>query len=186
MQQLGDEATGDRFDQLDLGRIETGEPLGVPVDLGGTVCLCALAQRSHQGRGLESRRFDAESLDFLANQELTVANLDYPTAADSFDMPLCRIGKRPYLRLHGRNHKAWFSKAGRNETYDYLYSRDELDEIAKRAAALAKHSEGLIAVANNHFQGKEMVNILELKAKITGKPVDAPPLLAQHYPRLRQ
>lgn len=125
-------------------------------------------------------------LAFLNAEHLTVANLDYPTGGDSFDMPLCRVGKRPYLRLHGRNREAWFSKAGRNDTYNYLYSRDELDDIAHRAAALAKESDGLIAVANNHFQGKEMVNILELKSQLTGTPIEAPPLLERHYPRLRR
>lgn len=126
-----------------------------------------------------------EALQFLSGEQLSVANLDYPTSRDSFDLPLCKVGKLRYLRLHGRNRDAWFSQAGRNDTYNYLYSRDELDQIARRTAALAKESEGLIVVANNHFRGKEMVNILELKAKISGSPVSAPPLLKHHYPELR-
>ena len=76
------------------------------------------------------------------------------------------------------------AKAGRDQTYDYLYSRDELDAIARRAAALAKDSDGLIVVANNHFQGQEMTNTLELKAKLLETLVDVPPLLKKTYPRL--
>lgn len=126
-----------------------------------------------------------EALAFLQSLGVSVANLDYPTAADSFTAEQCLVGNLRYLRLHGRNRKAWFdAKAGRDQTYDYLYSRDELDAIARRAAALAKDSDGLIVVANNHFQGQEMTNTLELKAKLLETLVDVPPLLKKTYPRL--
>jgi uncharacterized protein YecE (DUF72 family) len=86
--------------------------------------------------------------------------------------------------MHGRNYRAWFSKAGRDETYNYLYSEDELDRIADRAARLASNSKTLTMVANNHYQGKEAVNILQLKARLTGRKVPTPPLLRGKYPQL--
>ena len=58
-----------------------------------------------------------------------MANLDYPLAKNSFAMRETGIGEHAYLRLHGRNAAAWFDrKAGRDETYNYCYSEDELDE----------------------------------------------------------
>ena len=64
-----------------------------------------------------------------------------------------------------RNRAAWFSKAaGRDETYDYLYSRAELEDIRSRALALATSYRTLTIIANNHFRGKEVASILELPA----------------------
>lgn len=127
----------------------------------------------------------SDALEFLRSLGVTVANLDYPTARDSFNMRNSGIGEHAYLRLHGRNAKAWFSKAGRDETYNYLYSGSELDDIVDRAVELAEMSTTLTLVANNHYQGKEAVNILEIKARATGKKVPVPPPLAEKYPRLK-
>jgi len=128
-----------------------------------------------------------QAMDFLRSLDVTVANLDYPMARNSFSMRHCDVGKHAYLRLHGRNAKAWFNrKAGRDETYNYMYSESELDGIVKRALELASKSQSLILVANNHYQGKEVANTLQLKALSTGNKVPVPPLLAEHYPALKR
>ena len=126
------------------------------------------------------------ALQFLQDLDVTVANLDYPTTRDSFNLHKCRVGKQAYLRLHGRNAQAWFDKgAGRDQTYNYLYSQEELDQIVDRAVDLASTSNSLTIIANNHYQGKEVANALQLKARLTDSPVSVPPLLQQHYPHLR-
>lgn len=127
------------------------------------------------------------ALSFLSGLGVTVANLDYPLARHSFDMRESGVGQHAYLRLHGRNAGAWFnSKAGRDETYNYCYGEDELDDIASRANAIASMSKSLTLVANNHYQGKEMLNALELKAKFVGGKVFTPPDLARKYPRIKK
>lgn len=126
------------------------------------------------------------ALDWLEALGVTVANLDYPLARNSFDLRECRVGVHRYLRLHGRNAAAWFDRcAGRDETYNYLYSKPELEEIRQRAHRLAESAQSLTVIANNHFQGKEVANILQLKALLTGQPVPAPPLLVERYPDLK-
>lgn len=126
------------------------------------------------------------ALEALASLGVTVANLDMPLGRDSFSLELCRVGVHRYLRLHGRNRKAWFDKkAGRDETYDYLYSPDELAHIQARLLALRQHAKSITVVANNHFRGKEVANTLELKSLATGTKVDVPPSLVLEYPRLR-
>jgi uncharacterized protein YecE (DUF72 family) len=105
---------------------------------------------------------------------------------DSFSLRLCTAGEHAYFRLHGRNAKAWFSKSGRDETYNYLYPDREIADIVKRALALAKMSKTLTLVANNHYQGKEMVNALQLKAMLSGARVAVPPPLAAKYPELAE
>lgn len=124
----------------------------------------------------------ADAMAFLGELGVTVANLDYPVGRDSFRHPLCTVGTRAYLRLHGRNAKAWFSKgAGRDETYNYLYNRGELDGIRSRAMELARMSTSLTIVANNHYQGKELVNAIQLRSLLRGHKVPAPPLLMARY-----
>ena len=128
-----------------------------------------------------------DALEALGALDVTVANLDYPLARDSFDLRTCRVGQHAYLRLHGRNAKAWFDRnAGRDETYNYAYSDSELDDIVERAIDIAAHSQTLTLVANNHYQGKEAAAALELKARIAGVPVPVPPILAERYPSLER
>jgi uncharacterized protein YecE (DUF72 family) len=127
----------------------------------------------------------AGALAFLGDTGVTVANLDYPTARNSFNMETRGVGRHAYLRLHGRNAAAWFSKgAGRDETYNYLYNSAEVDGLVARVRELAAMSATLTVIANNHYQGKEAVNALEIKARLTGGRVAVPPLLKERYPRL--
>ena len=53
-------------------------------------------------------------------------------------------------------------------------------------AAGAFVSASLTMIANNHYQGKEAVNILQIKSRLTGRKVPVPPLLAERYPDLRE
>jgi uncharacterized protein YecE (DUF72 family) len=126
-----------------------------------------------------------EALAFLAEIGVTVANLDFPLSRTAFSLRECRVGRNGYLRLHGRNRAAWFDKdAGRDATYDYLYSPAEVREIADRAVALSGFFRSLTVIANNHFRGKEVANALELKALLGGTKVPVPPGLLAEYPRL--
>ena len=126
----------------------------------------------------------AKALDFLRGLGVTVCNLDYPTGRNSFDMKLCTVGKNGYFRMHGRNAEKWFSKAGRDETYNYYYDDNELGEIKKRLDKLAEAFESLTVIANNHYRGAELANALELKALITGKKQLVPEGLLRSYPDL--
>ena len=125
-----------------------------------------------------------DALDFLEQLGVTVCNLDYPTTWNSFDMQQCTVGKNGYFRMHGRNAEKWFSKAGRDETYDYYYNEDELTQIKQRVDELAKALKTLTVIANNHYRGAELANALELKALITGQKQPVPEGLLRAYPNL--
>ena len=128
-----------------------------------------------------------ESLAFLSDLGVTVANIDYPVGRDSFNLDQCLVGREGYFRLHGRNAAAWFDRqAGRDETYDYLYSKGELKGICDRALKLARSFKSLTIVANNHYGGKEVVNALQIKHRLTGQKVKAPPALVGKFPDLAQ
>lgn len=126
------------------------------------------------------------ALAWLEALGVTVANLDYPAGPASFAPPVCTVGRDAYFRLHGRNREAWFDReAGRDETYNYLYGPEELDGIGRRMDAIKAAATSLTVVANNHYQGRELVNALQLKARAKGGRVPVPPPLLARYPVLR-
>jgi uncharacterized protein YecE (DUF72 family) len=125
-----------------------------------------------------------DALGFLGGLGVTVANLDYPTSKQSFNLQHCTVGSTGYLRLHGRNVEKWFSKAGRDEVYNYYYSRQELAGIKSRLDELAKAFQAVTVIANNHYRGAELANALELKALVTGQKQPVPEGLLKTYPNL--
>lgn len=120
-----------------------------------------------------------DAVDFLRAEELNFCNIDQPPSSTSITGTRIVTGPVGYVRLHGRNATAWFSKeAGRDEKYDYLYSRDELrlweDAIREMEA------EKLFLILNNHFQGKAIANALML-LKALGKDAVPPPTVEETY-----
>jgi len=99
-------------------------------------------------------------------------------------MQQCTVGRNGYFRMHGRNVEKWFSKAGRDETYDYYYKENELTQIKQRIDELAKTFETLTVIANNHYRGAELANALELKCLLTGQKQPIPEGLLRTYPQL--
>jgi len=125
-----------------------------------------------------------DALDFLQQLGVTVCNLDYPTGSRSFDMQQCTVGTQGYFRMHGRNVEKWFSKAGRDETYNYYYNEDELTQIKQRINELAKAFETLTVIANNHYRGAELANAIELRSLLTDQKQPVPEGLLRTYPQL--
>src|SRR5262245_457181 len=120
-----------------------------------------------------------DAVDFLRGQELNFCNIDQPPSSASITGTRLVTGPVGYVRLHGRNAQAWFSKdAGRDQKYDYLYSREELrlweDAIREMEA------EKLFVILNNHFQGKAIANALMLM-KALGKEAVPPPAVQEAY-----
>ncbi len=125
-----------------------------------------------------------ESLGFLQDLGVTVANLDYPVSRQSFNLQHCTVGQDGYFRLHGRNAEKWFSKAGRDEVYNYYYDERELAAIKERLDVLGKAFESLTVIANNHYRGAELANAIELKALVRGQKQPVPEGLLRTYPNL--
>jgi uncharacterized protein YecE (DUF72 family) len=124
------------------------------------------------------------ALGFLEGLGVSVCNLDYPTTWNSFDMQQCTVGQNGYFRMHGRNAEKWFSKAGRDETYNYYYNEKELTQIKDRVNELARAFKTLTVITNNHYKGAELANALELKCLLTGEKQYVPEGLLKAYPGL--
>ncbi len=126
------------------------------------------------------------TLEFLDGLGVAVCNLDYPTTWNSFDLQQCTIGQNGYFRMHGRNAAAWFSKAGRDETYNYYYNEKELSRIKLRVGELARALKTLTVITNNHYRGAELANALELRCLLTGQKQPVPEGLLREYPQLEK
>ena len=76
-----------------------------------------------------------------------------------------------YLRLHGRNAKAWWKHEHAADRYNYLYSSEELDPFVEIAEAVKTLVKKMYLYTNNHFEGKAVANAVMLKSRL-GLPVE--------------
>jgi uncharacterized protein YecE (DUF72 family) len=130
--------------------------------------------------------FSLPALDTIRGLSYSLAHTDQPAAWNHPPDWHASTGPIGYLRLHGRNDATWFRKdAGRDEKYDYLYSRDELAGLVAKVHRLAAEHGEVTVVTNNHFAGQAVANAIELLALIRGEPVLAPTDLVEAYPRLK-
>lgn len=62
-----------------------------------------------------------------------------------------------YIRFHGRNKKWWYGTDSRRR-YDYLYSRDELEEWVPKIRELAAKVNKVFVFFNNHAKAQAVTN----------------------------
>lgn len=129
--------------------------------------------------------FLEEGLSFLRGLGAGLAHVDLPYARDHPPQSHPCIGDVGYVRLHGRNARTWFdSRSGRDERYDYLYGRDELEGIVSRTLEVARASRETYLVTNNHYGGQAVANALEIRGLLDGHAPLAPQVLRESFPHL--
>jgi uncharacterized protein YecE (DUF72 family) len=140
---------------------------------------------------LEVRHSSWETHEFfmlLEENKVAFCNIDQPLFKNSIKPSA--ISTNPdfaYVRLHGRNYKDWFREgAGRDDRYNYLYAKDELQEWIDRIKQLGQKSGKVFVITNNHYRGQAMANALQIKNMITGEKLDVPKLLVEQYPVLEE
>jgi uncharacterized protein YecE (DUF72 family) len=104
---------------------------------------------------------EPQALALLAGFNAAWVEIDEPQFKDSVRQPPRDDGAAlVYLRLHGRNAKAWWNHAHRDDRYDYGYTTEELEPFAKTLAR-AKHRA--YAALNNHPRAQSVANARTLK-----------------------
>jgi len=115
--------------------------------------------------------------------------IDEPKFGSSVRQEFDPVGQIFYLRLHGRNREKWWSHAEAWERYDYLYSPQEIAEIAAKLKSLAgAHAKRLgkaFVFFNNHARGQAVVNAIMLCHEM-GAPVQVRPAegLVKRFPQI--
>lgn len=126
-----------------------------------------------------------EVLDSLKNHNICFCNIDQPIFDHSVAPTEYVTAPIAYVRLHGRNHDAWFrSDASRDERYDYLYADRELDDWAARIDRIREGAQAVYVVTNNHYRGQAVANAFQLQDKLHLKDVDPPKSLRVAFPQL--
>jgi uncharacterized protein YecE (DUF72 family) len=122
---------------------------------------------------------------FLEERSAGFCNIDQPLIGRSLAPSKRATGPVGYIRLHGRNYRDWFREdAGRDARYDYLYSEEELDPWVEKISEVSETASSTYVITNNHFRGQAVVNALQIRSRIEGRKVAAPPSLIEHYPVL--
>jgi uncharacterized protein YecE (DUF72 family) len=114
-------------------------------------------------------------------------NIDQPVIGRSIRPSGRATSPVGYVRLHGRRYDTWFSDdplSPPEERYNYLYSLQELEPWADRIRKIAVHAPQTFVITNNHYQGKAVVNALELVHLLTRTAVKVPEPLRHAYPEL--
>ena len=130
-----------------------------------------------------------ETLALLREHRVGLCNIDQPLIGHSAVPSAEATSQVGYVRLHGRRYDTWFSDnpdTPAHERYNYLYSADELEPWIGRIRSISEHTKSVFVVTNNHFQGKAVVNALELISILKGTKVKVPEPLRQHFPQLEQ
>lgn len=140
---------------------------------------------------LEVRHGSWDKPDFyrlLAEHGVCFCNIDQPLFDNSIKpMAVSTNRQFAYVRLHGRNYKNWFRQdAGRDERYNYLYTKDELSEWTDRIKELGKSSGQVFIITNNHYRGQALANALQIKNLLTGEKLEVPLDLIKQFPLLRE
>jgi len=130
-----------------------------------------------------------ETLARLREHNAGFCNIDQPIIGRSLEPSAASTSPIGYVRLHGRRYDTWFSDnpaTPAHERYNYLYSEEELDPWASRIKTVSLHTRSTFVVTNNHYQGKAVVNALQLISILKGEKVKVPEPLRQHYPELEK
>lgn len=124
--------------------------------------------------------FDTEEFrELLRERSIGLANIDQPPHDHALEPAAHVTSGVAYIRLHGRNREKWFDHEEAWERYDYLYSKDELDDWVGKARSL--EAEKVFVVTNNHFRGQSVANALEIR-KSLGEEIVIPQTVAEYYP----
>jgi uncharacterized protein YecE (DUF72 family) len=127
------------------------------------------------------------TLSLLRVHSAGFCNIDQPIIGRSLQPSAESTAAVGYVRLHGRRYDTWFNddaETPAHERYNYLYSMDELAPWAARIRKITEHTSDTFVITNNHYQGKAVVNALQLISILKGTKVKVPDPLRQHYPQL--
>jgi uncharacterized protein YecE (DUF72 family) len=130
-----------------------------------------------------------ETLRLLHEHRAGFCNIDQPIIGRSLEPSADATSPIGYIRLHGRRYDTWFTDDPAipgYERYNYLYSEKELDPWAERIRKVQQQTRKTFVVTNNHYQGKGVVNALQLISILKGSKLKVPEPLRQHYPELEK
>jgi len=130
-----------------------------------------------------------ETVKLLRDHQAGFCNIDQPVIGRSLEPSAETTSQVGYVRLHGRHYDSWFDdnpSTPPHERYNYLYTAEELNPWVSRIRTIREQAQDTYVITNNHYQGKAVVNALELLSILKGTKVKVPEPLRQHFPELER
>ncbi len=94
---------------------------------------------------------DPQIAGILRAHSIAWVQIDEPKFSTSIATALPATADFAYFRFHGRNAEMWWK--GTTETrYQYLYSPDEISELAEKVKAASQKTSLTLAFFNNHWK----------------------------------
>jgi len=116
---------------------------------------------------------DANTAGLLRENNVAWVQIDEPKFKTSVAEEVPVTSDMAYFRFHGRNAEMWWK--GDTETrYNYLYSQDEIGELAGKVKVAAGQTRILFAFFNNHWQGYAPRNAIDMMKSLQ-MPLQEPP-----------
>jgi len=107
----------------------------------------------------------------LAALGLGFCNVDEPRLRGLMPPTDAVTSKIAYFRFHGRNAKNWWKHAEAAQRYNYLYSKQELEEWVPTIKKAAAKADKTYVFMNNHPLGQAVTNA-QMLMEMLGIPFD--------------
>jgi uncharacterized protein YecE (DUF72 family) len=108
------------------------------------------------------------TLRFLRDHGLAYVSIDGPRSRATVPSLPALTAATAVFRLHGRNFEGFLKQLQGKapsvaEKYDYLYTKEELEEVARAAGALSGKAARVHVAMNNNRRDYPVVNAIQLK-----------------------
>jgi uncharacterized protein YecE (DUF72 family) len=104
---------------------------------------------------------DENTARFLRENDVSWVQIDEPKFKTSIAAEVPITADMAYFRFHGRNAEMWWK--GDSETrYKYLYSAEEISELADKVKTGSEKADLTFALFNNHWQGYAPRNAVDI------------------------
>ena len=108
---------------------------------------------------------DAHTAELLKEHNVAWVQIDEPKFPSSIAAGIPLTADMAYFRFHGRNKETWWT--GDSETrYKYLYSPEEIKELADKMRAALEQTRLTFAFFNNHWRGYAPRNAADIKKEL--------------------
>jgi len=104
---------------------------------------------------------DEHTAQLLRDGNVAWVQIDEPQFKSSVATELPFTSEMAYFRFHGRNKEMWWN-GDRETRYNYLYSPEEVSELADKVRRAMRQTQLTFAFFNNHWQGYAPRNAIDM------------------------
>ena len=107
------------------------------------------------------------TIERLRSLGISLCAVDAPAVKGLPQFSEAITGEITYIRLHGRNAEKWYEHDKAYERYNYLYSYNEITELADSISEMSERCADTFVFFNNHYAAQAVTNARQL-AEVLG------------------